>query len=105
MPAVTIEVPPPPPMPMMRGDVVAGRDEGGEGLAHAGDGGAAVVAAEHCRRAVRMVRGDFGGGDVDARRAAARADVDGAAARRPPSRTRAARKASSSPLVSAVPTT
>ncbi len=60
------------------GDVVALRDEAGEGGAHRGDGLAAVARFGHGDGAVGMVRGDLQGGDVDTGAGGAGADVDAA---------------------------
>src|SRR5437764_421570 len=58
------------------GVVVAGLDEASKRNAHAGNGGAAIVDAEHRAGSVRMVRRDFACRNIHRYGGAARADID-----------------------------
>ena len=106
MPAVMIAVPPPPPMPTMPAISLRVSMKRAKGLRHRRHGGAAVVAAEHGAGAVGMMASDLGCRDVrHAMVGRRRADVDAQRLDAGGRRRASARKASSSPLVSAVPTT
>ena len=84
MPAVTIEVPPPPPIPMIAADIVARRHEAREGLAHRGDGRAAVAGPSTAARRPDGTRATSRAATSTANLRRADADIDDERLRRPP---------------------